>query len=276
MNSTDTAQLDPVQLFSDYLRVTGVAHTGPEAVGDPELLGKRLGLINGASWITFWSTYFGRLYLPGVHLLNVGNESVQVNFMEAHAAGLPCPPRPNVEAFVRYAQDLVDLGRVDAVMITCSTMNRAYREVEAVLRPRGVPVVQIDHPMMERAVAHGGRILVVATHGPTVASTQALLTETAAEMGQEVSFSGITVEAAWDRLAAGDVRGHNAVLAEALREAVTREAVSCVVLAQLSMAAILLSYPDLEEAFGLPVLTSAQCGFERMRQILAGAGPRAA
>ncbi len=271
MDLRDT--VDPMRLFSDYLRVTGVAHTGPEPEGAPELLGKRLGLLNGSSWITLWANYFGRLYLPGVHLVNVGNEAVQINFMEAHARGLPCPPQSNVDAFVRYARDLVELARVDAVLITCSTMNRAYTQVQAALAPLAVPVLQIDRPMMEQAVAQGGRVLVVATHGPTVKSTQALLAEVAAAMGRQVAFSGLDVEEAWQRLAVGDVQGHNQALAEAIRESLRSEEIGCVVLAQLSMAVLLFSYPDPRSEFGVPVLTSADCGFRRAREILAGPRP---
>ena len=265
-----------IRLFSDYLRVTGVAHLGPEPAGDPDLLGKRLGLINGSSWITLWSTYFGRLYLPGVHLINVGNEAVQVNFMEAHARGEPCPPQPNIDAFVRYAHDLVNLAHVDAILITCSTMNRAYRQVEAALAGTGVPVVQIDRPMMERAVASRGHVLVIATHGPTVSSTQALLSETAAEMGRSVSFGGVTIEEAWERLAVGDVVGHNQALARGISEAVQGATIGCVLLAQLSMAVFQLSYPDPVSEFGVPVLNSGQCGFQRVRELLVaqGAPPR--
>ena len=262
------AALDAISLFGDYLQVTGVAHTDPEPAGDPVLIGKRLGLLNGSSWITLWSNYFGRLYLPGVHLVNVGNEAVQINFMEDHERGEPTPPQSNIDAFVRYAHDLVDLAHVDAVLITCSTMNRAYGQVQAALAPRGVPVVQIDRPMMARAVERGGRILVVATHGPTVDSTQALLRETAQEMGRTVAFSGVTVEEAWHALAAGDVAAHNAALAESIQACLAQETITSVVLAQLSMTVFLLSYPDPVAAFGAPVLTSGQCGFEHVRTVL--------
>lgn len=268
--TTPLDHLDLARLFSDYLRVTGVAHTGPELEGDPALLGKRLGLLNGSSWITLWANVFGRMYLPGVHLVNAGNEAVQINFMEAHVAGHPTPPQSNIDAFVRYAQDLAELGHVDAVLITCSTMNRAYPQVEQALAPLGVPVVQIDRPMMARAVETGGRVLVVATHGPTVASTQALLRETAQAAGREIDFAGVTVEAAWHRLAEGDVAGHNALLAAGIREAVAREPISSVVLAQLSMTVFLLDYPDPAGAFGVPVLTSGQCGFEYVRDMWTG------
>jgi aspartate/glutamate racemase len=269
MTGFDLKSLDPIQFFSDYLRLTGVAHLGPEPAGAPELLGKRLGLLNGSSWITPWANYFGRLYLPGVHLINVGNEAVQLNFMEAHAQGLPCPPQSNIDAFVRYARDLVELAHVDAVLITCSTMNRAYTQVEAALAPQRVPVLQIDRPMMERAVARGGQVLVVATHGPTVESTQALLREAAAAMGCTVTLTGLTVEEAWERLAIGDVLGHNRALADAIRASLIHTEIGCVVLAQLSMSVFLFSHPDPIADFGVPVFTSGQCGFERARQVLA-------
>ena len=264
----------PSQLFSDYLRVTGIAHLGPEPSGEPGLIGKRLGLLNGSSWITLWSNYFGRLYLPGVHLVNAGNEAVQLNFMDAHQKGLPCPPQSNIEAFIRYARDLVELAQVDLVLITCSTMNRAYLQVADALQSYAVPVIQIDQPMMERAVVHGGEILVVATHGPTVNSTQALLQETASRLEREVTFSGITVEAAWECLSAGDVPGHNRTLAQAIHTRLHQEPASCVVLAQLSMACLLFSYPDPLLEFGVPVYTSAECGFEKARELLMARGLR--
>lgn len=264
--------LNYVSLFSDYLKVTGVAHLGPEPAGDPALLGKRVGLLNGAAWIGLWTSYFGRLYLPGAHLVSIGNEAVQLSFMEAHQRGLPCPPASNIAAFVRYARDLVQLARVDAVLITCSTMNRAYGQVEAALAPMGVPVVQIDRPMMEEAARRGGKVLVVATHGPTIESTQALLREAAAEMGRQISFSGALVEEAWECLARGDVAAHNEALANAIRAALRQDPdLGCIVLAQLSMAVFLLSYPQPEDAFGLPVLTSAEYGFGRVREVLTAA-----
>jgi hypothetical protein len=258
---------NPNQFFSQYIQLSGVAHLGPEKQGDPDLLGKRLGLLNGSSWITAWSNYFGRLYLPGVHLVNIGNEAIQLNFMQAHANGEACPPQSNIDHFVQYAKDLVELAHVHAIMITCSTMNRSYPTVSKALAPYGVPVMQIDMPMMQKAVSYGGKILVIATHGPTVASTQELLSTTAKKHGQTISFDGLTIEEAWHRLETGDVQGHNQILADAISAQPTG-VYSCVVLAQLSMSAFLFSYPDPLARFGIPVLTSGQCGFEYAREIL--------
>lgn len=261
-----TFPANPMLWFGETLRLTGVAHTDPEAAG--EFRGKRVGLLNGSSWIVPWAVYFGRLYLPGVHLISIGNEAVQVNFMEAHQRGLPTPPQSNIEAFVRYARDLVELGRVDVILVTCSTMNRSFPSVADAMKPYNVPVIQIDRPLMERAVRHGGKTLVIATHGPTVASTQALLQETADELAARIEFVGETVEDAWHCLAAGDVQGHNELLSQAIRTHQQIGGIDSVVLAQLSMSAFLLSYPDPLKIFGIPVFTSGQCGFEHVAEVL--------
>ena len=264
-NSNLLEAVDSIKLFSDYLHVTGVTHTDPEHEGDPRLIGKRLGLLNGSSWVTLWSNYFGRKYLPGVQLINAGNDAVQINFMQEHQSGQPVPPQSNIDTFKRYALDLVNLAQVDAVLITCSTMNRAYLEVAKALEPFKVPVFQIDMPMMQSAINIGGEILVVATHGPTVNSTHALLRETGERLGKSAIFSGLTVEEAWYDLAKGDVEGHNQRLSSAIRQYIDREKPGCVVLAQLSMTAFLLSYPEPELEFGVPIITSGQYGFEFVR-----------
>ena len=259
---------NPFRWFSETFHLTGVAHTGPEIRGKSEFIGKRLGLLNGSSWITPWANYFGRIFIPGAHLVNVSNEALQINFMEAHEHGLPTPPQSNIDAFVRYARDLAELGHVDAILITCSTMNRSYPAVAEAMKLYNIPVIQIDRPMMESAVELGGKTLVIATHGPTVSSTQALLKETALEFNRSIEFSGETVEFAWHHLADGDVQEHNEVIARVIRTHQQAETISSVVLAQLSMTIFLLSYPDPQKVFGIPVFTSGQCGFLRVAEIL--------
>jgi hypothetical protein len=268
MNEFPWEQVNNINLFSDYLKVFGIAHLGSEKFGDAALKGKKLGVLNGSAWIMLWATFFGRRFLPGVHLINVGNEAMQLNFMQAYSEGKPTPPQSNIDAMARYAIDLVEMANVDAVLITCSTMNRSYPQVSKALEPYGVPVMQIDKPMMEKAINHGGRILVVATHGPTVKSTQMLLQETAAEMGKEIEFSGLHTEEPWEKLAEFDIKGHNEVLAKAVREKMDQEEIGCVVFAQLSMTAFLLSYPEPEKEFGIPIFTSGQCGLEAMKEVL--------
>jgi glutamate racemase len=260
--------VDPFALFSAYMEVTGVPRLEHAESTDPGLRGKTLGLINGSSWITLWSSWFGRKLLPGVKLVNAGNEAVQLSFMAAHRRGEPVPPAANIQAFARTAVDLVSLHPVDAILITCSTMNRAWPAVQEAVRPWEVPVVQIDQPMMESAVAAGKRILAVATHGPTVDNTRALLQETAEARGASVEVECAITEEAFHLLGNGDIRGHNEAIANLLRGRLRGGGFDAVVLAQLSMSVFALSFPDAIGAFGVPVLTSGEEGFRRAGEVL--------
>jgi hypothetical protein len=85
---------------------------------------------------------------------------------------------------------------------------------------------------------------------------------------QAAQLLGLNIEAAWQDLAIGDVEGHNQRLAEGIRQHMKSEQIGCVVLAQLSMTAFLLSFPDPITEFGVPVFTSGQCGFEFVREFL--------
>jgi len=250
------------------MKVTGVPDIAPEEGPDPKLSGKKLGVVNGSSWTSLWSSYFGKTMLPGVKIINVGNEAVQLNFMQAHSRGLACPPQINIDLFCKYASDLYDLHQVDAVMISCSTMNRAFRQVSDTMKAVGVPVIQIDEAMMEQAVSSEGRILVVATHGPTVKSTESLLRETADRLGKKVDFVGATVEEAFELLGRGEIAEHNQAIAEAIRSAQSRDKADIVVLAQLSMSVFSFSFPEPEKEFGIRVLNSGQTGFARAAEVL--------
>ncbi len=257
-------------LFSLYMKIVGVPKLEDEGEGDPRLIGKRLGIINGSSWIMLWSYFFGKKILPEVKIINIGNDAVQYNFMKAYREGRPCPPQENIEAFKRYALDLVSLYKPDAVLISCSTMNRAYVHVREVLEAYNIPVVSIDLPMMEEAInlANRGKILVIATHGPTVKSTQLLLQEVANSRNKTVTFVGETAEEAFEFLGMGDIEEHNKIIADVINRHIKEESIDVVVLAQLSMSVFKFSYPDDIKEFGVPVLTSGECGFRKIRKIL--------
>jgi aspartate/glutamate racemase len=262
--------VDPSRIFGEYMKVTGVPTLQPTSGPDPLLSGKKLGVVNGSSWTILWSNFFGKTYLPGVKIVNVGNEGVQLNFMEAHHRQQPCPPQINIDLTLNYARDLYKLVGVDAVLLSCSTMNRAYITVKEKMAELNVPVIQIDEAMMEEAVNVNGKVCVIATHGPTVKSTQGLLQETAERMGKTVEFTGATVEEAFELLGEGKIEEHNEVIATAIRDVQSREKIDVVILAQLSMTVFLFSYPDPVKEFGVKVLTSGETGFLRAAEILRG------
>ncbi len=262
--------IDKFLLFEEYMKLTGTPSLDDEPGNNPALKGKKLGVVNGSSWVSLWSTWFGKSILPGVKIINVGNEAVQLNFMQAHKQGLPCPPQINIDLFCQYAEQLYRLYNVDAVLISCSTMNRAFPQVQQHMKKFGIPVVQIDEAMMEEAAMSDGKILVIATHGPTVKSTQDLLSETAARLNRKISFAGATIEDAFHLLGEGKISEHNQLIADTILEAQQKEKIDIVVLAQLSMSVFSFSYPDPEKTFGVKVLNSGETGFVRAGKILMG------
>ena len=134
----------------------------------------------------------------------------------------------------------------DTIVCTCSTIGGVAETVGA---ERGRRVVRVDRAMAERAVATGGRVLVVAALASTLGPTRDLLESVAAAQEREVAIEVRLIEGAWARFEAGDDEGYLAAIAAALPTI----AATCdvVVLAQASMAAA-ADRVDL----GVPVLSS--------------------
>ena len=194
-----------------------------------------------------------------------------MNFIRADKEKKSCPPKENIDTFIYFAENTIKLFPVDAFLITCSTMNRSYKAVRKAMEKYKVPLVQIDEPMMERAVEIGGSAHIIATHGPTVKNTRLLLEETAFRMGKKLKISGDTILEAFEYLGEGDIHKHNELIASFIEKALDRNReIKSIVLAQLSMTVFLLSYPDPEKTFGVPVLTSGEWGFRRLRNVLLG------
>ncbi|OFW54691.1 MAG: hypothetical protein A2163_03165 [Actinobacteria bacterium RBG_13_35_12] len=254
-----------IDFFSSYLKINNLVHLEDEDSRNSRLKGKRLGILNGSSWISIWSNYFAKKYLPGVNTISIGNDAIQFNFMKAYYDRKKCPPEENIKIFIRNARELEKLARVDAILITCSTMNRSYLKIKNAIT---IPVVQIDLPMMEKAVHCDGKVLIIATHRPTVESSKILLNETALRMKKNISYTGVLLEKAWEFLSKGDIIKHNEIIASAIHKKVKKEKLGCVVLAQLSMSLFTFSYPDALKEFGVPIYDSGQLGFKYMVKVL--------
>ena len=56
---------DLIRLFSDYMRVVGVPRLDFDRADDPALQNRKLGVINGSSWVSLWSSWFGKKHLGG-------------------------------------------------------------------------------------------------------------------------------------------------------------------------------------------------------------------
>jgi Asp/Glu/hydantoin racemase len=138
--------------------------------------------------------------------------------------------------------------RPAVIVCTCSTLSGS---AEGLAREVGLPVLRIDRPLAERAVANGGRIAIVATVESTLAPTRALFEECAAQTGSEAVLIDAPCVDAWQLFERGDHAGYLERVARHVRGLVADE-VDVIVLAQASMAPI----ADLVGDLAVPVLSS--------------------
>lgn len=192
--------------------------------------------------------------LPGWEVINFLDESILPQLRRSGG---------NLEEvagrWLQYARYAEEAG-AQLILSACSSVG------ELVPRARGstsVPVERIDEAMAEEAVARGERVGVAATVQTTLEPTLRLLRAKAHAASRTVLFEPLVVDAAFQRLAAGDREGHDRLLAGALEELAGRNDV--VVLAQASMARVLSALPNsLQDRF----LSSPRLGMQRVKRIL--------
>jgi Asp/Glu/hydantoin racemase len=137
--------------------------------------------------------------------------------------------------------------------------------VEAAAKLIAVPVVRVDQPMADKAVATGRRIGVIATLRTTLEPTADLIQRRARLAGKEVEVTSRLAEGAFDALMSGDAARHDAVVTAALKDQSTH--VDVIVLAQASMARIADSLAPEDRV--VPILASPILGVEYVATLLA-------
>jgi hypothetical protein len=132
----------------------------------------------------------------------------------------------------RLAARLAEAAAGAAVVVcTCSTLAGPAEDLGPVA---GVPVLRIDRPMAERAVALGPRIAAIAAVSSTLGPTVELLEGCAGAAGTPIEITTVLVEDAWPAFEAGDTATYEARIAAAVDRIAPD--VDVVVLAQASMA----------------------------------------
>ena len=119
----------------------------------------------------------------------------------------------------------------DGIVLTC-TMFSPY--VPYFNKLFSVPVVAADVAMMQQAAAVKGKKALLCTFASTKETSTALLRRCCDEAENEGIIDTFVLQDAFDRAAAGDIAGHNALIAEKLRE--LDGEYDQIVLAQMSMA----------------------------------------
>jgi hypothetical protein len=165
---------------------------------------------------------------------------------------------------VARALDALAAGGATRIACTCSTIGGL---AERIGMGSGRRVVRVDRPMAERAVAIGGRILVLAALASTVGPTTDLLLEVAAERDRDVDLEVAVVDA-WSHFESRDAGAYHRAIADAVIAAAGNHAPDVIVLAQASMAPV----ADMTEvgSLGVPVLASPRTAVESLVESLGG------
>jgi Asp/Glu/hydantoin racemase len=142
-----------------------------------------------------------------------------------------------------------------AILFTCSAFGPCIEAV-AERRPH-IPVLKPNEAMVAEAVALGGRIGLLATFAPTLDSMPG-------EFPAGTDLVTGLVEGALEALNRGDGAAHDTAVVRAAGQLVA-QGCTVIALAQFSMAR---AQAAVEQAFGLPVLTTPGSAVRLLRQRL--------
>jgi Asp/Glu/hydantoin racemase len=217
---------------------------------------RRICLIHTAPLMVQVFTPLCRERLPDVKVTQIINESMIKDTIEAGRVR-----QPTIDALYTFAEASFKLG-TELVMVTCSSIGPAVDLIQSRFEK---PVLRVDEPMAEAAVARGRRIGVAATLRTTLEPTSQLLLRKAKEAGKDVQLVECLCEGAFDAVIAGDTETHDALVSRAMVDRLGD--VDVIVLAQASMARVIERLPP--GALAAPVLSSPALAMDYLKERLA-------
>ncbi len=185
----------------------------------------------------------------GITVYNILDDSLLTDTREA--GGMT----PTIDArMLAYAKS-AELAGADGVLVTCTSVNQATPDMQPFLN---IPVVNIEEPVTEMAVAAGRKIGILATVPTSPIAVERKLFAKAAAAGKEIEVVKKVADGALDALLAGEKDKHDSMVRAALYELAKDVDVIC--FAQITMS--LFSYD--EEKVGVPVYKIGWSGLERI------------
>ncbi|MCK2216195.1 aspartate/glutamate racemase family protein [Actinomadura sp. ATCC 31491] len=185
---------------------------------------------------------------PGAQIVHFADESLLQDTI-AHGG----PPPHVLRRLVAYAAFAKESG-AETLLVTCSSIGEAAERARPFAE---LPILRIDQPMAEEAVATGERVGVLATLATTLGPTTRAVRRAAARRGLRREIVPHLCEGAFEALRAGDAARHDALVLAGFGELAGKADV--VVLAQASMARIVT-----RAAAGVPVLSSPRSGVAQL------------
>ncbi len=216
---------------------------------------KKLGLIHTSATLVPVFAALCKEKLPNVEVFNIADDSLVKGIREAGLLTAMIARR------VANYLESAELAGADYIMVTCSSIGPA---VEAGAKLMGVPVLRVDQPMADKAVATGKKIGVIATLSTTLEPTADLISRRAALAGKQIELTSKLVEGAFEALMAGDGATHDTKVAAALKE--LSQQVDVIVLAQASMARVVDSLAPADKR--VPILASPGIAVDYLATVL--------
>ncbi|NND05202.1 MAG: Asp/Glu/hydantoin racemase [Saprospiraceae bacterium] len=218
---------------------------------------KKLGLIHTSATLV---PIFQKLvdeYLVGkdIQVFNIVDDSLIKNTIERGAL---------TEDTSRRVVDYVgsaEAAGADYILVTCSSIGSAVETAASLSR---VPVLRVDQPMADKAVAMGTRIGVLATLSTTLEPTSDLVQRRADLAGKHITLTSRLCEGAFEVLMQGRPEEHDAKVAAAMKE--LSEQVDVILLAQASMARVVDQLA--EEDKKVPIITSPELAMQHLAKLL--------
>jgi len=192
--------------------------------------------------------------IPDAELTNIIDDSL---LREVMANGGITPGI--VKRMCSYVQ-MLEVSGVDAIFNQCSSVGEAF---DIATKQTSLPVLKVDRPMAEKAVATGNKIAVVATVASTLKPSCNLVESAAKDVGRKVEIIPELVDGALDILMKeNDREKHNKLVREKIEQLDGN--VDVIILAQGSMIVLLAELDNIKT----PVLSSPRLGVKGMKKLL--------
>jgi Asp/Glu/hydantoin racemase len=159
--------------------------------------------------------------------------------------------------FGRYAQR----SGADGILITCSAFGPAIDWMQEELP---LPILRPNEAMFRSAIAAGGRIGMLATFAPAVATMEEEFRQFAVEAGAPVTLETIVVPDAIDLLRQGDADSHNRLVAEMAPQFADHDAI---MLAHFSTSR---AAERVRSEVQVPVFAAPEAAVARMKTLVGG------
>jgi Asp/Glu/hydantoin racemase len=216
---------------------------------------KRLGLLHTSATLVPVFEQLCREKLPAVEVFNLVDDSL-IKDVIAHNALRPATARRVVDHVAA-----AEAAGADYIMVTCSSIGRA---IETAAELVTTPVMRVDRPMADSAVAQAKRIGVIATLPTTLEPTADLIRRRAAAARRDIELTTQLCEGAFDALMGGDAQRHDELVLAALEQLSSQ--VEVIALAQASMARVAAAIPEARRK--TPILTSPPLAVDYLATVL--------